>query len=227
MGYVDDINLQRCIRQSVVIMPPSLPEQKQINHVSLLFLPSPFLFSFSLSILHLIMSDDKKDSPPRIFSPDPYRYHSWVKPGLSTLERKTLSITPPLDEIQGPMSSTFLPPSPDIIQVGAPLYPYPYLLNLLLAPDMRAYLCDAKYSEDVYALPIHLQTLISEAKEEVIIERTKQEQGLPSTAPELAMKHLQRVKDSVWSRSGHDPDNVANAVIELVRNEDELDNILY
>ncbi|KAI7853804.1 hypothetical protein BDC45DRAFT_569777 [Circinella umbellata] len=152
---------------------------------------------------------------------------------LNILERKTLAITPPLDEIK--TSSSF---SNAIANDYEPMQ-YHYLLNLFTAPDMRSYLARAQFTEDVYMLPIHLQRLMSEAKEEIICGKIKEEEIKkhnvnPIIPPEEqakeptydATQRLERIREYVWARSGHDISNIMRIIYELIEDEDELINIL-
>ncbi|KAI9496392.1 hypothetical protein BDB00DRAFT_869335 [Zychaea mexicana] len=136
------------------------------------------------------------------------------------LERKTMSITPPLDEINSPLSI-----SKGIDASEQPLG-YSYLLNLFTAPDMRSYLAQANFTEDVYAMPIHLQRLMSEAKEENVIARTQEKQGIEPQGSYNATRRLERLREYVWARAGHDISTCMRIVYELIEDEDELINIL-
>ncbi|KAI8141982.1 hypothetical protein BJV82DRAFT_616672 [Fennellomyces sp. T-0311] len=140
----------------------------------------------------------------------------------SDLERKTLSITPPLDEIEPPISI-----AKNVDESDQPMA-HSYLLNLFTAPDMRSYLSQANFTEDVYALPIHLQRLISEAKEEMVLARTKELQGIPTNTQGSysATQRLERLRSYVWARSGHDISGIMKIILELVEDEDELVSIL-
>ncbi|KAI9278468.1 hypothetical protein BDA99DRAFT_492228 [Phascolomyces articulosus] len=160
----------------------------------------------------------------------------------SALERKTMAITPPLDEIKTPSSMS------DILQGERDDEQLPtcsYLLNLFTAPDMRSYLTQANFTEDVFMLPLHLQRLMSEAKEELVCARTQEEaqknqktnmmddnnsntmttRNKPPTRYN-ATRRLERLREYVWARSGHDISNIMRIVNELMEDEDELINIL-
>ncbi|KAG2220469.1 hypothetical protein INT45_011473 [Circinella minor] len=152
---------------------------------------------------------------------------------LHNLERKTLAITPPLDEIKTPSSF-----SNAIAHDYEPMQ-YHYLLNLFTAPDMRSYLARAHFTEDVYMLPIHLQRLMSEAKEEIICGKIKKEEikkhNVNPIIPQEEQKkepnynatqRLERLREYVWARSGHDISNIMRIIYELIEDEDELVNIL-
>ncbi|KAI9312034.1 hypothetical protein BX666DRAFT_1866873 [Dichotomocladium elegans] len=93
-------------------------------------------------------------------------------------------------------------------------FQYNYLVSLFSAPDMVEHLAQSTLGEDVYALPIHIQRLLCEAKEEV----TQQ--------PSLALTRLQHVRDYVWIQSGGDVANMMVAITELMSDEDELENVL-
>ncbi|KAI9320908.1 hypothetical protein BX666DRAFT_1852182 [Dichotomocladium elegans] len=105
---------------------------------------------------------------------------------------------------------------------------YPYLLELFTVPDMRTFLTNASITDDVYALPIHLQRLISEAKEELVIARTKEEAGTPWDDPRhfRAIERLERLRSSIWVQAGHDASNLISVVTELIRDDDELQHVL-
>lgn len=149
--------------------------------------------------------------------------NEWGKEeSLSPLERKTRQMTPPLDDINSPLAST-IEDARD--ETSDQPFPFQYLINLFTAPDMSAYLADNRITEDVDMLPIHWQKLISEAKEEVVFERTKARQGLPG-GQRRAIDRLERLKVYVWSRAAGDVSNVMSILTELVSNDDELDNIL-
>jgi hypothetical protein len=102
---------------------------------------------------------------------------------------------------------------------------YNYLLNLMTAPDMGAYLSAASFTDDVYALPLHLQRLISEAKEEIVLNYTKQKERL-ATTESPALRRLEHVRTYIWMRSDGDFANLMSAINELVTDEDELADLL-
>ncbi|KAI9494072.1 hypothetical protein BDB00DRAFT_820745 [Zychaea mexicana] len=108
-------------------------------------------------------------------------------------------------------------------------FQYNYLLSLFTAPDMAKHLAQTNVSEDVYALPIHLQRLISEAKEEVVLERikaTQNEKQNDNPQQPLALTRLERVRNYVWMQSGGDVANLMMTLTELMSDEDELENVL-
>lgn len=156
-------------------------------------------------------------SPPK--SPSPT-----TKEALSPLERKTRAITPPLDEMTIPSCAND-GNAMMFDDISEQPIPYVYLLNLFMAPDMRSYLAHTQFTEDVYALPIHLQRLISEAKEEVVISRTNTT-NTQQHQDDRATRRLQRLKDYIWSRSGHDVSYMLESLTELIKDEDELETII-
>ncbi|KAI8071822.1 hypothetical protein BC940DRAFT_317018 [Gongronella butleri] len=119
-------------------------------------------------------------------------------------------------------------------------FQYTYMLNLLVTPDMEAYLAETAFSDDVYALPIHLQRLLVEAKEEVVLDkRTKGDRCKnpePSTtsstptatamAEHPALERLKRVRAFCWLRSDADIANLMSTLVELVADDDELDRVI-
>lgn len=108
------------------------------------------------------------------------------------------------------------------------LFQYNYLLNVFTTPDMAKYLAEAEITEDVYALPIHLQRLLSEVKEEVVLKRSNKEhiEHQHQQQPSMAMIRLERVRNYVWIQSGGDVANLMSALTELMSDEDELENVL-
>lgn len=90
---------------------------------------------------------------------------------------------------------------------------YHYFLNLMTAPDMNAYL--SLHDDSIYNLPIHLQALIVEAKEELVFDKEKP-----------AQKKLEKLKQFLWQRSYGDCSILMNVLSELVSNEDELDHLI-
>lgn len=98
---------------------------------------------------------------------------------------------------------------------------YNYLLNLMTAPDMNAYLSVASFNDDIYALPIHLQRLISEAREEILLSATNK-----NYTEKSAQLRLERVRNLVWLRSAGDFSILMNTLVELVSDEDELEDLL-
>lgn len=106
------------------------------------------------------------------------------------------------------------------------LFQYNYLLNVFTTPDMAKYLAEAEITEDVYALPIHLQRLLSEVKEEVVLKRINKEHIEQQQQPSMAMVRLERVRNYVWIQSGGDVANLMSALTELMSDEDELENVL-
>ncbi|KAI7887307.1 hypothetical protein K492DRAFT_179120 [Lichtheimia hyalospora FSU 10163] len=116
----------------------------------------------------------------------------------------------------------------DTFEVRSPvdgLFQYNYLLNVFTTPDMAKYLAEAEMTEDVHALPIHLQRLLSEVKEEVVLKRSNKEQN-DHQQPSMAMIRLERVRNYVWIQSGGDVANLISALTELMSDEDELENVL-
>ncbi|KAI9255638.1 hypothetical protein BDA99DRAFT_517281 [Phascolomyces articulosus] len=108
-------------------------------------------------------------------------------------------------------------------------FQYNYLLSLFTSPDMVKHLTQASISEDVSALPIHLQRLISEAKEEVVLERIKAKQYQQEHSQQeqpLALIRLERVRNYVRMQSGGDTANLMMTLTELMSDEDELENVL-
>ncbi|CAO3600194.1 unnamed protein product [Absidia cylindrospora] len=107
-------------------------------------------------------------------------------------------------------------------------FKYDYLLNLFTTPDMASYLSQSVVTDDVYALPIHLQRLLLEAKEEVVLARTRlNHDGQPlSPANHPALERLERVRSFCWLRSDADIANLMSSVVELVADDDELEHIL-
>ncbi|ORZ13613.1 hypothetical protein BCR42DRAFT_418721 [Absidia repens] len=109
-------------------------------------------------------------------------------------------------------------------------FKYTYLLNLFTTPNMTSYLAEASITDDVYALPIHLQRLLMEAKEEVVFGLTTlSQESQPSTTTttnQPALKRLERVRSFCWLRSDADVSNLMSTVSELVADDDELEHIL-
>ncbi|GAA5801703.1 hypothetical protein HPULCUR_007154 [Helicostylum pulchrum] len=100
-------------------------------------------------------------------------------------------------------------------------YRYNYLLNLMTAPDMNAYLSATSFNDDIYALPIHLQRLISEAREEILLSNSNKNYKEKS-----AQLRLEKVRQLVWLRSDGDFSILMNTLTELVSDEDELEDLL-
>ncbi|KAI8880130.1 hypothetical protein K501DRAFT_225385 [Backusella circina FSU 941] len=97
----------------------------------------------------------------------------------------------------------------------------------MTAPDMGAYLSAASFTDDVYALPLHLQRLISEAKEEIVLKYTTQkQQGIAMATESPALRRLEHVRTYIWMRSDGDFANLMSAINELVTDEDELADLL-
>ncbi|KAJ8653911.1 hypothetical protein O0I10_010479 [Lichtheimia ornata] len=107
-------------------------------------------------------------------------------------------------------------------------FQYNYLMGLFSSPDMVTYLSESSMNEDIYALPIHLQRLLSEAKEEVVLKRIHKEQDRPSNdqPPLVALTRLSRVRNYLRIQSGGDMANMMYALVELMSDEDELENVL-
>lgn len=115
------------------------------------------------------------------------------------------------------------------VSMDGETYHYNYLVNLFTAPDMKAFLAQASPNEDLYALPIHLQRLISEAKEEVVLEASQQsqpdkEQQQYKRMP--ALDRLERVRSYVRMQSCGDLANLMLGLAELVWDDDELEHVL-
>ncbi|CDS05507.1 hypothetical protein LRAMOSA08035 [Lichtheimia ramosa] len=111
---------------------------------------------------------------------------------------------------------------------GTP-FQYNYLMGLFSSPDMVTYLSESSMDEDIDALPIHLQRLLSEAKEEVVLKRIYEEQDRQSNdqqQPFVALSRLARVRNYLRIQSGGDMANMMCALVELMSDEDELENVL-
>lgn len=124
---------------------------------------------------------------------------------LSRLERQTLSLTPPLDNV-------FFE-----IDENQP-FTCIYLLSLFLAPDMRRYLAEIAFSDDVYSLPIHIQKLICEARMEVLLSDPSKNNK--------ALKRLEKLKVYVNSIAHNDAAAVIKILNEILHDEDEMLTIL-
>jgi hypothetical protein len=92
-------------------------------------------------------------------------------------------------------------------------FKYNYLLNLITSPDTNAYLL--LNDDDIFNLPIHLQKLIIEAKEEIVFDKEKP-----------AQKKLEKLKRLLWQRSHGDLSILMNTLVELVSDEGELEDLL-
>lgn len=124
-------------------------------------------------------------------------------------DQQPFGLTPPLENVYYCKESDETRPFSHI-----------YLLNLFLAPDMKRYLQETTFSDDVYTLPIHLQRLICEARMDVdITQHNNKKQG-------KAFDRLLKLKSYVESVSHHDVENIITILNELVRDDDELNTIL-
>lgn len=92
-------------------------------------------------------------------------------------------------------------------------FKYNYFLNLMIAPDINAYLL--LNDDDIFNLPLHLQKLIIEAKEEIVFDKEKP-----------AQKKLEKLKYVLWQRSHGDFSILMNTLTELVSSEGELEELL-
>ncbi|KAI7898390.1 uncharacterized protein BX663DRAFT_525134 [Cokeromyces recurvatus] len=94
---------------------------------------------------------------------------------------------------------------------------YIYFLHLMSSPDLSAYLSssDIVY-DDIYDLPIHLQRLVMEAKEELMLLNNERS----------ALERLERIRTYIWKRSNHDFSNLMTTLNELVSDDDELNHLL-
>lgn len=73
----------------------------------------------------------------------------------------------------------------------------PYLVNLFTTHDMACYLAHVSFTDDIYTLPMSLQKLLNEAKEEVILS-----QSSPAYLPEhRALDRLNQVRDHLLHAS--------------------------
>ncbi|KAI9022337.1 hypothetical protein CLU79DRAFT_687680, partial [Phycomyces nitens] len=97
-------------------------------------------------------------------------------------------------------------------------FAYGYLLGLFNSPDMGAFLTSTSFSDEIQALPFHWQTLISEAKDEVILERTQHH----PLEQHPAMERLENVRQYVWIASGKDAANLPNTLNSLLHQDDQL-----
>ncbi|KAI9468905.1 MAG: hypothetical protein EXX96DRAFT_589668 [Benjaminiella poitrasii] len=96
-------------------------------------------------------------------------------------------------------------------------YRYIYLLHLMTAPDLRAYLSSsAIVNDDLYALPIHLQRLIMEAREELVLLNSDRS----------ALERLERIRTYIWKKSSSDFSCLMTTLTELVSDEEELNELL-
>ncbi|KAL0079788.1 hypothetical protein J3Q64DRAFT_1609456, partial [Phycomyces blakesleeanus] len=86
------------------------------------------------------------------------------------------------------------------------------------SPDMGAFLTSTSFSDEIQALPFHWQTLISEAKDEVIQERTQHS----PLKQHPAMKRLENVRQYVWMAAGNDSSNLPNTLTSILHQDDQL-----
>ncbi|KAI8985450.1 hypothetical protein BDB01DRAFT_87862 [Pilobolus umbonatus] len=112
-----------------------------------------------------------------------------------------------------------------LLRVNEEPFHYNYLLNLMTTPNITDYLTAVDLTEDVYALPIHLQQLISEAKEEIVVSKLVDQQGMKTT-DKPALSRLETLRDYVTTRSDGDISTVINILEEIIYDEDELADIL-
>ncbi|KAI8342629.1 hypothetical protein BC941DRAFT_413342 [Chlamydoabsidia padenii] len=154
-------------------------------------------------------------------------FTQWTKPPTHVYNQ-TCDFCPHLHDfgtLDGMNNTTF--DSYNVFGYRSPLdqdqpFKYTYLLNLFTTPNMTTYLAEAAITDDVYALPIHLQRLLMEAKEEVVFGRAQLTQD--KTCP--ALNRLERVRSFCWLRSDADVANLMSSVVELVADDDELEHIL-
>lgn len=135
--------------------------------------------------------------------------HSSSDPAIivNEFEPQTLSLTPPLENVY-------------FKEQNQP-FSCIYLLNLFLAPDMTRYLAETSISDDVYTLPVHLQTLICEARMEVLVSKQKNH-----PLEGNAIKRLEKVREYIRNVAHHDTAAIIDTLSELMRDEDEMSIIL-
>lgn len=126
---------------------------------------------------------------------------------MNEFEPEALSLTPPLENVY-------------FKEQNQP-FSCIYLLNLFLAPDMTRYLAETSISDDVYTLPVHLQTLICEARMEVLISKQKNH-----PLEGNAIKRLEKVREYIRSIAHNDTAAIINTLSELIRDDDEMSIIL-
>ncbi|GAN05764.1 hypothetical protein MAM1_0101d05239 [Mucor ambiguus] len=135
--------------------------------------------------------------------------HSSSNPAtiVNEFEPQALSLTPPLENVY-------------FKEQNQP-FSCIYLLNLFLAPDMTRYLAETSISDDVYALPVHLQTLICEARMEVLVSKQKNH-----PLEGNAIKRLEKVREYIKSIALNDTAAIISTLSELIRDDDEMSIIL-
>ncbi|KAJ2959848.1 hypothetical protein NQZ79_g4728 [Umbelopsis isabellina] len=96
-----------------------------------------------------------------------------------------------------------------------------YLANLLEAEDIVPYLSQATYTDDVYELPMYVQDLIMQAKEEVVTNDSKPENDKKARS---AIDRLRMLREHLLIRSGGDVMQASTAanINKLTQDEMEL-----
>ncbi|CAM0138292.1 hypothetical protein VKS41_001545 [Umbelopsis sp. WA50703] len=95
-----------------------------------------------------------------------------------------------------------------------------YLANLLEAEDIVNYLSQASYTDDVYELPMYLQTLITQAKEEVVVNDSKSQDNKKARS---AIDRLRMLRDHLLIKSGGDVMQAATAANINKLSQDEME----
>jgi hypothetical protein len=130
---------------------------------------------------------------------------------LNPLELKTLSLTPPLD---------------NVYYYDQQIQPFSciYLSNLFLAPDTTRYLKETPISDDIFDLPcFHLQKLVCEARMEVLLQVDKKRLATITTT---ALKRLEKLHSYITTVAHGDTEEIIKTLNELIHDDDELLNVL-
>lgn len=96
-----------------------------------------------------------------------------------------------------------------------------YLANLLEAEDIVNYLSQATYTDDVYDLPMYVQELITQAKEEVVANDSKPKDDKKAQS---AIDRLKMLREHLLIRSGGDVMQASTAANINKLSEDEMES---
>ncbi|GAB5587501.1 hypothetical protein Unana1_02401 [Umbelopsis nana] len=103
-------------------------------------------------------------------------------------------------------------------------HPNLYFANLLEAEDIESYLAQTTYSDDVYELPLYIQRLITEAKEEAVVNDSKPQD---TEKARTALNRLRMVRDHLLTQNGGDVMQASTAANINRLTEDEMEGFWH
>ncbi|KAI8069154.1 hypothetical protein BC940DRAFT_332451 [Gongronella butleri] len=134
-----------------------------------------------------------------------------------SLELRTQCLSPPLDSLPSRSPTPF---------DTTPVPSLSYLMALLTAPDMAAYIHANALPESVYQLPMPLVSLLIQVREEYIYNQQMHQQSLDGAQQHSALDKLRAFRDYLMTSSNQDMGAMMVLLRRLINDDAELSLVL-